>query len=163
MKNVRSIITICAMAIGLSAYLASTGCESTQTSNTLSENSGSTLTTTEGQQITDDMLLGKWDLDGELTNTANGNSGVEAIPSDIVKDVLGKGWRFERGGVLRTDAVVGSKAGTWKIDGKNTLTVQEAGQVDPHSYQVSFRGGYMYLKRGDGRYMVMERDKFSDQ
>jgi len=160
MKKANSIFANVTLAFSFAAALALAGCDSTPTTSHLQDNNGSTLTTTEGQQITEDMMLGKWDLDGELTNTANGNSGVDAIPSDIVKDVLGTGWKFERGGVLRTDQVIGSKPGTWKIEGTNTLVVQEGGQIEPHKYQVSFRGGYMYLKRNDGRWMVMERDKF---
>jgi hypothetical protein len=144
----------------LCASAAITGCDSADTPSTLKDNSGSTLTTSAGQQITPDMLYGKWDLDGERTNKANGSAGIDAIPSDITKDVLGKGWRFEANGVLKTDDVVGSKPGSWRLEGGDTLVIQEAGQVEPRSYDISFRNGFMYLRGSDGKYMVMEKDKF---
>jgi len=136
------------------------GCHSDNDNATLKDNSGSNLTTTSGQQITESMLVGKWDLDGERTNSANGHSGVTSIPSDITKDVLGKGWKFEPGGVLKTDQVVGSKHGTWRIEGNNTLVVLESPNATPKSYEASFRDGFLYLHRPDGTWMVFEKSKF---
>jgi len=152
-------ITLIACSTALSTILLA-GCDGSNTPSALKDNDGSTLTTRDGRQITEDMLVGKWDLDGERTNTANGHSGVVAIPSDVVKDVLGKGWRFERGGVLRTDQVVGSKPGTWRIEGANTLAIDEGGDRSPKSYKMSFRDGFLYLQRTDGSYIVFEKDKF---
>jgi hypothetical protein len=147
------------LALGLltvALVFSAPGCSS------LEDNDGSRLTTAESDQITESMLLGKWDLDGERTNTANGSSGVGAIPSDVGKDLGGEGWRFDVGGSLRTDQPVGTKQGRWRLTGKDSLTVQEdvANNSPELHFQVSFRDGFMYLKNSDGRYMVMEKNKF---
>lgn len=130
--------------------------------SSMSDNEGSTLTTKDGEQITEAMIVGKWDLDGERTNTANGNAGVGAIPDDVVKDVFGAGWRIQPNGVMQTDKTVGSDVGAWKIEGKNTLIVQEnkAANSPEVRYEASFRDGFMYLKKSDGKYAVMEKSKF---
>lgn len=150
MKFYRMIILFAAAAIA-----AFPACSSLQ------DNEGSTTTTADGAQITNEMMIGKWDLDGERTNTANGNAGVGAIPDDVIKDVFGKGWKFEAGGVLRTDEVVGSTPGKWRIDGKNTLVVSESSANGAETrYEVAFRDGFMYLKGQDGKFSVMEKSKF---
>lgn len=128
--------------------------------SSLQDNNGSTLTTAEGEQITEVMLLGKWDLDGERTNTANGNPGVGAIPSDIAKDLFGEGWEFRPSGVLRTDDVVGSIPGTWRIEGKDKLIVKENANSPELHFMASFRDGFLYLKNVGGRFMVFEKDKY---
>ena len=67
---------------------------------------------------------------------------MSSIPSDITKDIMGKGWKFAPGGVLKTDQVVGSKHGTWRIDGNNTLIIQESPNAQPKTFDASFRDGY---------------------
>ena len=130
--------------------------------STFEDNEGSKLTTSPDEQLTEEMFLDKWDLDGEKTNSANGHSSVGAIPDDIGKDMFGEGWRFERGGVLRVDHDLGTKAGKWRIEGKNLLVLQE--DVEKNSEEIrltaSFRNGYLWLENGKGRFMVFERKKF---
>ena len=139
----------------VATVLVSGGCD--MSPSVFEDNEGSTLNTN-GQQITTDMLVGKWDLDGERTNTANGNGGVVAIPSDIVTDVLGEGWKFHQGGGISLDRTIGTKEGTWRLDG-DSLTVQPAGEKAV-VYKASFRDGFLYLKPEQGRTLVFERNKF---
>lgn len=131
---------------------------------TLEDNNGSTLTTRDDEQIVEAMFIGgKWDLDGERTNTANGNGEVGAIPSDITKDMFGEGWSFRAEGVLKVDSGPFSETtGMWRIAGKNQLVIQE--DVEKNSkvmnFVASFKEGYLYLKNAKGQFMVFERDKF---
>ena len=138
-------------AIGLTVA----GCD--MSPDVLEDNNGSALTTTPGAQLKESMFLGKWDLDGERTNTANGNSGVTDIPTDVVKDILGKGWKFHAGGGLSIDQTIGTKEGSWKLQG-DTVTIDEGG--GPHTYTARFQDGFLYLKKADGKYIVLERAKF---
>ena len=142
------------VALIAAALLVPVGCAA------LDDNDGSTLTTTDGQQIQKTTLIGKWDLDGERTNTANGRPGIGAIPDDIAKDIFGKGWRFRSGGVLLTDKTIGAQEGTWRLEGKDQLHLRERPSASERIYTVSFRDGYMYLRRPDGEHLVMERNKF---
>ena len=144
----------CAAALGL----ATLGVGCTSGPDPLADNSGHRLTTRDGQQLAEAMFLGKWDLDGERTNNVNGGGGVTAIPTDVIKDVLGKGWRFESGGNLKSDLPVGWRNGSWRIEGKNTLVVNE-GKGDQR-YAAKFNEGYLYLTKTDGKVLVFERDKF---
>ena len=121
-----------------------------------SSGGGPRFNTKPGEQVTEAMLLGKWDLDGERTNTANGHGGVGAIPSDVTKDVLGKGWKFDPDGVLKTDRAVGWKTGSWRLEGKSTLVVNEGS--GEQKYDAHFQDGYLYLKKADGKFLVFERD-----
>jgi len=148
-------ILLACLTLGAAA-LAPLGCTSGE--KPLAANSGKVINTTPDQQLTEDLFIGKWDLDGERTNTANGDGGVTDIPSDVVKDVLGKGWRFEKGGLLKTDQVVGWKTGSWRIDGKNKLIADEG--KGAFNYEASFKDGFLYLKKADGKVLVFERDKF---
>jgi hypothetical protein len=127
--------------------------------NSMEDNEGSVLTTTTDQQLTESMFLGKWDLDGERTNTVNGQGGVEDIPSDVFKDVLGAGWEFQRNGVLKIDRTIGTRTATWRIEGANALVINDPDKGETR-YEASFRDGYMYLKNPAGRWMVMEKGKF---
>src|SRR6187399_268904 len=86
MKLSRTIVL--GLALLGAAALFQIGCASGD--KPLAANSGKMLTTTPGQQLTEDMFIGKWDIDGERTNTANGYSGVGAIPADIARDMFGK-------------------------------------------------------------------------
>ena len=129
-------------------------------SGTMDPDSSKVINTVAGEQLTESMFLGKWDLDGERTNTANGSGGVTAIPSDVLKDVLGKGWVFEKNGSLRTDAIVGSKPGSWSIEGTDTVVIKESGQNEAKQYKARFTDGFLYLQKADGKYFVFERDKF---
>lgn len=122
------------------------------------ENAGKAINTQPGEQLIEDQFIGKWDLDGERTNNARGQGGVTAIPSDIFKDTLGKGWRFERGGVLKIDATVGTKTGSWRIVGKDGLALTTPN--GDQSFTAQFRAGYLYLQRSDGKWFVFERDKY---
>jgi hypothetical protein len=116
--------------------------------------------TVPGQQLKSEMFLGKWDLDGERTNKANGQTSAASIPSSILKDVMGKGWRFEKDGVLLTDTTGSARAGKWAIEGTDTLAVQEHDQTEPTHYTARFSDGYLKLTRADGKIMVFQRDKF---
>lgn len=149
-----------ALTVLIACGLALTACETGSSTRAIEDNEGSTLTTAPGQQLNESMFLGKWDLDGERTNTINGAGGVGAIPADVVMDVLGKGWRFESGGVLRVDRAVGTARGSWKIEGADTLVTTEPSKDGSQRYTASFRDGYLYLKAADGRWYVMERSKF---
>lgn len=122
------------------------------------DNEGSTLTTKPGEAIKESQLIGKWDSDGERTNTANGNSGVAAIPEDVYKDIMGKGWRFHAGGGLSIDQTIGSREGSWKLTPPANLAITDKGSTT--LYEASFRDGFLYLKNKEGRYLVMERNKF---
>ena len=85
---------------------------------------------------------------------------MEDIPSDILKDVFGEGWKFEPGGVLRTDVTAGDVTGSWRLEGENTLYLKERLGDSDRKFEIRFTDGYMYLKGADGRYMIMERNKF---
>ncbi|HWB20108.1 MAG TPA: hypothetical protein VG711_07410 [Phycisphaerales bacterium] len=135
-------------------------CEAGEGPDFISENNGQTTTTTDNTQLTEQMFLGKWDLDGERTNAANGSPGVDAIPSDIAKDIFGNGWRFKTGGVVETDQAVGWTTGSWKLEGKNTLAVQEKGEMEPKKFSAQFINGFMYLKNANGKTYVYEKDKY---
>ncbi len=129
------------------------------------DNEGININSKPGEPIRAAWLMGddtKWDLDGERTNTANGRGGILDIPSDIIKDVLGKGWRFLPRGTLLADGTLKSKPGEWKLDG-NLLTVREYGQPKGITYKAHFRDGFLYLEKPDGKWMVFERNKFFGQ
>jgi hypothetical protein len=136
------------------------GCSSTELRVDPRDNNGSNLTTAAGEPLDPAMFYGKWDLDGERTNTMNGAGGVIAIPSDILKDIFGKGWKFEPGGILKTDVTGGYKVGTWRVEPPATLVVREDESCPDGRFEASFREGYLYLRSPGGRYAVMERDKF---
>ncbi len=111
-----------------------------------------------GTPVTAENVLGKWDLDGEKTNTANGKEGILAIPGDIIKDTLGDGWLLESGGVLKVDDVVGSKTGSWTVS-NGKLTVQLPGRDKKQTYKGTIMGQYMYLE-ANGEYRVFHKNKF---
>lgn len=140
------------------AIAVATGCASGP--DPLGENSGRVLNTAPDEQLTPEMFYGKWDLDGDRTNTANGRTGIESVGSDVMKDLTGKGWRLAANGVMHTDKAVGTSLGRWRIDGRNTLIVKESADAIEQTYQASFVDGYLYLHRADGIYLVFERDKF---
>ena len=147
MKAQLSLMATMALCLGL------TGC------STLQDNEGSTLTTQDNEQLKPEYFIGKWDEDGERTNTANGNSGVVAIPADVFKDVLGKGWQFEAKGILKIDAIVGSDTGSWKLEGKDQLAMTLPGDKQ-RKFTASFKEGYLYLKGENGKTTVFEKSKF---
>ena len=154
MTNSRFTLSLATAA--LAAAIGLTAC--TSGPEPIQDNSGKIINTQPGEQLLEEQFVGKWDIDGERTNNAQGQGGVTAIPSDILKDTLGKGWRFERGGVLKIDAVVGSKTGSWRIVGKDGLAVTTP--EGDQSFTAQFRAGYLYLKRADGKWFVFERDKY---
>ncbi len=131
---------------------------------TLEDNNGSTYTSRDDEQLTEAMFVGgKWDLDGERTNVANGDGSAGAIPSDIGKDMFGEGWKFLIGGVMKVDSgPFSSTTGTWRISGKNQLILQEDVEKNTKvlNFIASFKDGYLYLKNAKGQFMVFERDKF---
>jgi hypothetical protein len=137
------------------------GCENVHvtTPDVFKANSGSTLTTAPGQDLAEDMFLGKWDIHGDLTNSANGLNGVQAIPSDIAEDLFGRGWRFERGGIMRISAGLGTHQGEWKVSG-DTVSIRTDRQLSMIDYTAQFSDGYLWLTRRDGRVFVFEKDKF---
>lgn len=124
-----------------------------------SDNEGRNYNTNPGEPIQESWLLGKWDLDGERTNTANGNAGVIAIPDDVLKDVFGAGWRFEQDGVLLVDGVLGSRGGTWRLESPDVLVLKLPDREE-RRYRARFTDGYLYLTGEGGRVRVMERSKF---
>ncbi|MBI1375637.1 MAG: hypothetical protein GC159_23245 [Phycisphaera sp.] len=126
----------------------------------MSRNSGVNLTTRPDQSLRTSMFIGKWDINGKRTNLANGNSGLGAAPDNFWKDLTGKGWRFEEGGILWTKATFGSDKGHWRLKGKHELVIQEFGAPTEVTYEAMFRDGYLYLKRPTGGWLVFERDKF---
>ena len=123
------------------------------------DNDGSTLTTTPGDPVKPEWLKGKWDVDGELTNTANGNPGISSIPENIDEDIFGTGWKFEDGGVLKVDTVGGFDLAHYRLDGC-TLTVKLPDREEESVYQAHFQFGYLYLKDKNGNWTVFEKDKF---
>lgn len=144
------------------ALVGFAGCSSRpgEISPNVEANDGSSLTTSPGEPLKEAWLLGKWDVDGERTNTANGASGVGAIPSDIFKDVLGDGWKFEPNGVVKIDAAGGYRRGSYTLAG-DQVTVVYSGQPDGITYtDVHFRSGYLYMKKPDGRWIVFEKNKY---
>lgn len=157
MKNLIAKKIIVATVLALGFGLVVGGC------STFDDNYGSDFTTKEGDPITEGMLIGgKWDLDGELTNTANGNPGVGAIFSDIGKDMFGEGWQFLSGGVFKADDGLGETTGHWRIKNKNQLIIQEDVRKNTPElfFEASFKSGYLYLKNAEGKFMVLERGKF---
>jgi hypothetical protein len=146
-------MNLIARGVALALLLALGACE------LATDNEGRTYNTTPGETLDPSWLLGKWDLDGERTNAANGNSGVTAIPDDVLKDVFGAGWRFERDGVLLVDGVLGSRGGTWRLEEPDTLVLKLPEQ-DTRRYRARFTDGYLYLTGEGGRVRVMERSKF---
>lgn len=153
-------------AVVLAAALAAAGliagCSSDSLDLNLDDNKGSTLTTTPGQAITPDQLYGKWDIDGERTNTANGSSGTGAIPADIFKDIFGQGWKFEPNGVIKFDTTGGYTEGSYKIEG-DKLSVRYAGGSTATVYTASFKDGYLYLHDTQTKqFRVFEKSKFFD-
>lgn len=124
----------------------------------LRDNDGSQLTTAPGQPLNEVWFIGKWDLDGERTNTANGNSGVAAIPSDILHDIFGEGWKFEHYGFLKVDTTGGYTPATWKLNG-NQLTINFPDRP-AETFVAHFSDGYLYLQDRYGRYRVLEKNKF---
>lgn len=146
--------TLTAICLSLAIVCGLPACDA------LKDNGGSNLTTDPNQQLTAEMFKGKWDLDGERTNAANGISGISSIPSDVAKDIFGKGWRFSDQGVLLTDKPLGAENGSWRIEGNNTLVVKETPSAIDRRFAASFRSGFMYLKQPDGKWLVFEKDKF---
>jgi len=126
----------------------------------MSRNSGVNLTTRPGQSLRTSMFVGKWDLHGKRTNLANGSSGFGAAGDNLWKDMTGKGWRFEEGGVIYTRTTFGKEKGYWRLKGKNQLVIKEHGAPVEVTYEAMFRDGYLYLKRPNGAWAVFERDKF---
>lgn len=144
-------------AAAVAAILAaSIGCSSSQPVRS----GDRPFNTVAGQQLKPEMFLGKWDLDGQRTNEANGKSAATAIPSSIFKDVMGAGWRFERDGVMFTDAATSAKPGKWSLEGLDVLVIQEYQKPEPVRYAARFSDGYLRLKRADGVYLVLQRNKF---
>lgn len=151
----KPLITIAALAAALTF-----GCEGPSGPRPIADNSGKIVNTAPGDQLKVEDLYGKWDVDGERTNTINGWGDVTAIPADVVTDVLGKGWTFEPHGVLKVDRVIGKSRGTWKLEGKDTLAITEPHSVEV-KYTAQFKDGYLYLlDNARKRYTVFERDKF---
>ena len=126
----------------------------------LEDNRGSSYTTEPGAAVDRAMFVGKWDVDGERTNTANGNPGVGAIPSDIWTDLFGAGWEFKKLGVLAVDSGAGTVVGDWRFEEPNRLYIKEKKDAEEKRFEVQFIDGYMYLKEPNGQITVMERDKF---
>lgn len=133
------------------------GCSSQSLTLDFRDNDGSTRTTAAGEAIQPHWLWGKWDLDGELTNRANGRY----VPlSDVAKDIFGPGWHFEEAGVLKVDATGGYETGSWWLEGGSVLVVQLPGAIQPQRYQAQFRGGFLYLTNERGGVLVFEKNKF---
>ena len=154
----RRVTTLCALAAVCAILLASSSCKQLGLSEDWRPNDGSTLTTKPGDPIEEKDLLGKWDLNGELTNRSNGFSGILAIPSNIITDTLGDGWKFEPEGVLLIDTTLGADPAMWKLDG-NKLTVNLPGMPEPPTYEAHFNFGYLYLK-GKDEWKVFEKNMF---
>jgi hypothetical protein len=150
------------LAIGLCGVAATliAGCSSDSLDLNLEDNKGSMLTTQPGQAITQEMLLGKWDLDGELTNKANGKG--DPIPSSVFKDMFGPGWKFEANGVLKFDTTGGYTEGSYKISG-DKLSIRYAGGAGDTVYTAQFKDGFLYLYHAETqKYRVFEKSKFFD-
>ena len=145
------------------SLLSSVGCSSDLKDLSLSfeDNDGSTLTTTPGDPVKPEWLYGKWDVDGELTNTANGNPGIDSIPQNINEDIFGIGWKFEPDGVLKVDVTGGFEMAHYQLDGC-TLRVRLPGRNDESVYFAHFQYGYLYLKEQgkDADWTVFEKNKF---
>ena len=77
-----------------------------------------------------------------------------------VGDISGAGWKFEAKGILKVDQTVGYKVGSWKLSPTNRLAVTLPKAAEPSVYEVSFKDGFMYLKDEDGKFKVMEKNKF---
>lgn len=142
------------VAMGLGVAV---GCSSQRLTVDTRPNDGSTLTTVPGEPVEPAWLLGKWDLDGSLTNRANGRY----VPlSDIRKDLFGQGWKFEPRGVLKADVTGGYEIGSWWLERPDVLHVELPGSDLKNRYRVHFRDGYLYLKDIAGLTKVFEKDKF---
>ena len=151
-------IRICATVYMLSWAVTLAGCK--HLPPVLQDNEGSTLTTASSEPLRNVMFIGKWDLDGKRTNEANGKTGLGALGPNIAIDMLGTGWKFEPGGLLRTDTTLGPKTGWWRVRGGNELQIKEAGQVEPLRFLAGFRDGFMYLQDTEGKWLVFELNKF---
>jgi len=123
----------------------------------MAENAGVKLTTKPDQYLRTSMFIGKWDVDGKRTNLANGAAGIGTVPDNFWKDMTGKTWKFEEGGILYTSGTFSKKRGSWRLKGKDRLVVMEYGAPVEVSYETLFRDGYMYLKRPNGAWIVFER------
>ncbi len=138
------------------------GCSSNGIDADIDDNKGSKLTTTPGTPLTEEQILGKWDLDGERTDLENGQGGAGAIGSNIFKDMFGSGWKFEPKGVIKFDKTGGYTEGTYKIDG-DKLRIRYTGGASDYVYQAHFQDGYLYLKDVQTKsYRVFEKSKFFD-
>jgi hypothetical protein len=154
----------CLLAIGLvcvgAGFMA--GCSSDEIDVNIDDNKGSKLTTTPGTPITEQQLLGKWDLDGERTNLENGKGGAAAIGSNIFKDMFGSGWKFEPKGVIKFDKTGGYTVGSYAIEG-DKVKIRYTGGATDYVYQAHFQEGYLYLKDTQTKtYRVFEKSKFMD-
>ena len=147
------------MACILILSLAACSSKPNELNPSFAANAGSNRTTSPGDPIQEEWLYGKWDVDGERTNTANGNPGLIAIGSDIARDMFGKGWKFEPNGVIKIDRAGGYVLGTYRIQG-NRLLIKKAGDADFTKYNAHFQDGYLYLYGPDSRWSVMEYAKY---
>ena len=138
--------------------LPGTGCSSSwnEMDFSLKSNSGSALTTHFDKPHIPAMFYGKWDVNGDMTNTANGHSGPASIPSDFAKDWVGVGWKFEPDNVLKVDIPLGYRLGWWQVKG-DKLTIYDG---PPVTYRCHFQSGYLYLQAGDGEWIVLEKNKY---
>ena len=157
MKHFRHFAAVAVMAV----VVVGIGCSSSpnEMSADVRDNEGRLYNTAPGESIDSSKLLGKWDVDGERTNTANGNPGVLSIPADVFKDVLGAGWKIEEAGRLKVDRAGGYATGKWKLEG-DKFSVLMPDRDTWTTYTARFQDGFLYLQDAAGNFKVFERSKF---
>jgi len=109
--------------------------------------------TARGDKLKSEYFVGGWCTDWDLTTAKNEEAG-QGLPTKLKK----LDWTFKEDGSWQVNSFgwVYENAGKWNLKAgeRQTLVVQRENEkaVD---YKASFKGGDMYLERGDGKFVVL--------